>query len=278
MEAQREKESKEHVAAVGVVRAQFAEQQRDLKKKEKEFSGKEATVQATEKQLQQQASSLKEKLDRLEADKSALQRLVVAAEKQNISVPTISLSEIDISTQVLGTGGFASVYKAKWRGNTVAVKRMLSAEEATANSLTEEDVSDLFYRELKNLCRLRHRNVINVLAACVEPGKLCLVMDFCKSGDLRSILSSKAEVTAANRIKWAIEVARGFLFMHTCSPPLCHRDVKSSNILIDSKGNVAKIIDFGLCTAEGENDWSFTSHGLNERSTRGTPAYMSPGK
>jgi serine/threonine protein kinase len=154
---------------------------------------------------------------------------------------------------------------------------MFTPEECTANSLTEADISDLFYRELRNLCGLRHKNIINVLAACVEPQNLCIVMELCRIGDLRSILSSKRDVTSSNRINWAVGIARGLLYMHASQPQLIHRDVKASNVLIDGKSDTAKIIDFGLCTMKGETDWSFTSHGLNERTTRGTPAYMAPG-
>lgn len=173
------------------------------------------------------------------------------------------------STQV-GQGGYGKVYRGVLSDNTiVAIKR---AEEGSLQGQKE------FLTEIQLLSRLHHRNLVSLLGYCSEEGEQMLVYEFMPNGTLRDWLSGKSEESLNIRMRLCIALgsAKGILYLHTeANPPIFHRDIKASNILLDSK-LTAKVADFGL---------SRLAPALNDEGTvpdhvstivKGTPGYLDP--
>ncbi|XP_010461815.1 PREDICTED: probable receptor-like protein kinase At1g49730 isoform X1 [Camelina sativa] len=168
---------------------------------------------------------------------------------------------------VIGQGGFGTVYKAELRdGLVAAVKRM--------NKVSEQAEQD-FCREIELLAKLHHRNLVALKGFCINKKERFLVYDYMENGSLKDHLhaTGKPPLSWGTRMKIAIDVANALEYLHFyCDPPLCHRDIKSSNILLD-ENFVAKLSDFGL--AHSSRDGSICFEPVNTN-IRGTPGYVDP--
>ncbi|XP_010263508.1 PREDICTED: probable receptor-like protein kinase At1g49730 isoform X1 [Nelumbo nucifera] len=168
---------------------------------------------------------------------------------------------------IIGRGGFGTVYKAQFSdGCVVAVKRM--------NKVSEQG-EDEFCREMELLGRLHHRHLVALRGFCVEKHERFLMYEYMENGSLKDHLHSpdKTPLSWSTRIQIAIDVANALEYLHFyCDPPLCHRDIKSSNILLD-ENFVAKVADFGLAHASKTGSISFEPVNTD---IRGTPGYMDP--
>ncbi|KAL8094747.1 serine/threonine-protein kinase-like protein CCR1 [Apium graveolens] len=143
----------------------------------------------------------------------------------------------------LGRGSYGFVYKALLPdGRQVAVKR---ANAATIIHTNNRD----FEMELEILCSIRHTNIVNLLGYCAEMGERLLVYEFMPHGTLHDHLhGGLAPPNWTLRLNIALQAAKGLEYLHKeVSPPIIHRDVKSSNILLDADWG-ARIADFGLLT------------------------------
>ncbi|KAJ9179690.1 hypothetical protein P3X46_008029 [Hevea brasiliensis] len=170
----------------------------------------------------------------------------------------------------VGRGGYGKVYRGILSDNTtVAIKR---AEQGSLQGQKE------FFTEIGLLSRLHHRNLVSLIGYCDEKGEQMLVYEFLPNGTLRDWLSAKAKekLNFGMRLNIALGSAKGILYLHTeANPPVFHRDIKASNILLDSK-LIAKVADFGLSRlAPVQNDEGTL---LNHVSTvvKGTPGYIDP--
>jgi hypothetical protein len=144
----------------------------------------------------------------------------------------------------LGRGSFGFVYKAVLTdGRQVAVKR---ANAATIIHTNSRD----FEAELEILCNIRHGNIVNLLGYCAEMGERLLVYEFMPHGTLHDHLHGELSPLDWNlRLKISLQAARGLEYLHKeVTPPIVHRDVKTSNILLDSEWG-ARIADFGILSA-----------------------------
>ena len=174
-----------------------------------------------------------------------------------------SFDEIPIGAIVfgkrVGTGAFGDVLKASYQGTDVAVKRLRLDP-------SQPQAAEDFRRELRVLCGLRHRHVVQFLGACTTGPDLCLVMDFCGFGSLYGVLHNRRQnITAAHVLRWMADTCRGMMYLHSRS--IIHRDVKSGNLLLDDSG-VIKVADFGLARAHGPTS--------NLLTLVGTYPYMAP--
>lgn len=167
----------------------------------------------------------------------------------DITTQEFRLSELKDATNgfkefnELGRGSYGFVYKAILSdGRQVAVKRANAATRIHSNSRD-------FEAELEILCKIRHCNLVNLLGYCAEMGERLLVYEFMPHGTLHDHLhGGLSPLNWTLRLKISLHAARGIEYLHKDAvPPVIHRDIKTSNILLDSDWG-ARIADFGLLT------------------------------
>lgn len=148
------------------------------------------------------------------------------------------------SVQPVGSGGFGSVYKADYLGESVALKKV---KKCTKNKLASRQS---FWAEL-NAAHVRHRNVVRVIAAttCVpadfgdESSIGTILMEFVGSRNLQQIIYGCAELLGGGRwLRYSTDIAHGLRFLHSHS--IAHLDIKPANVLVSGE-DVCKIADFG---------------------------------
>ncbi|KAF3331866.1 putative LRR receptor-like serine/threonine-protein kinase [Carex littledalei] len=173
------------------------------------------------------------------------------------------------SAQV-GQGGYGKVYKGILAdGTVVAIKR---AQEGSLQGSKE------FFTEIELLSRLHHRNLVALLGYCDEEDEQMLVYEFMPNGTLRDHLSGKRKepLSFSTRLRIALASARGILYLHMeADPPIFHRDIKASNILLDSK-MVAKVADFGLSRLAPVPNIEGDAPSHVSTVVKGTPGYLDP--
>ncbi|KAK4413331.1 Serine/threonine-protein kinase-like protein CCR4 [Sesamum alatum] len=180
--------------------------------------------------------------------------------------------------QKIGTGSFGSVYHAILDdGRNVAIKRAeasASSSYAGATKRGQEDQDSAFLNELEFLSRVNHKNLVRLLGYCEDCNERVLVYEYMDNGTLFDHLhklQSSPLMSWATRIKVALDAARGIEYLHEYAVPrVIHRDIKSSNILLDAKWT-AKVSDFGLSLMGPQDDESHLS-----LRAAGTMGYMDP--
>ncbi|KAK2445937.1 Protein kinase superfamily protein [Trifolium repens] len=167
-------------------------------------------------------------------------------------VPIIDYKQIEKSTNnfeennILGVGGFGCVYKAQFDENLVVAVKKLHCQTQYAE--TE------FENELELLSKIQHPNIISLLGCSINGEMRFIVYELMQNGSLEAQLhgpSQGSRLTWYMRMKIALDTASGLEYLHEhCYPPVIHRDMKSSNILLDANFN-ATLSDFGLAIIDG---------------------------
>ncbi|XP_059667713.1 probable LRR receptor-like serine/threonine-protein kinase At1g67720 isoform X2 [Cornus florida] len=199
------------------------------------------------------------------------QRLVSSlGDAANEAAHCFSVSEIEDATsnfeKKVGSGGFGVVYYGKLKdGKEIAVKVL------TSNSFQGKRE---FSNEVSLLSRIHHRNLVQFLGYCQEEGKSILVYEFMHNGTLKEHLygplTRERSISWIKRLEIAEDAAKGIEYLHTgCVPSIIHRDLKTSNILLD-RNLRAKVSDFGLSKLAVDGASHVSSI------VRGTVGYLDP--
>ncbi|XP_031269854.1 LOW QUALITY PROTEIN: wall-associated receptor kinase-like 20 [Pistacia vera] len=166
--------------------------------------------------------------------------------------------------RILGSGGFGEVYKGELQdGTVVAVK---AAKVGNIKSTQQ------VLNELGILSQVNHKNLVRLLGCCVEAEQPLMIYDYISNGTLFDHLQGKYSpfLTWETRLRIALQTAEALAYLHSAAyTPIYHRDVKSTNILLDDEFN-AKVSDFGLSR--------LALPGLSHVSTcaQGTLGYLDP--
>ncbi|KAM4116115.1 hypothetical protein ACJW30_02G026500 [Castanea mollissima] len=196
----------------------------------------------------------------------------IEGQSEDMEVPSFTLATIVMATNnfssynKLGEGGFGLVYKGTLiDGKEIAVKRL---SQKSGQGLSE------FKNEVILIAKLQHRNLVRLLGYCIEGDEKMLIYEYMPNGSLDSFIFDQ---TKAKVLGWSMRfniicgIARGLLYLHEDSRlRIIHRDLKASNILLDSKMN-PKISDFGMARIFGGDQIEG-----NTNRVVGTYGYMAP--
>ncbi|KAF8411595.1 hypothetical protein HHK36_004152 [Tetracentron sinense] len=168
---------------------------------------------------------------------------------------------------LIGHGGFGDVYKAQLKdGSVVAIKKLIHISGQGDREFTAE---------METIGKIKHRNLVPLLGYCKVGEERLLVYEYMRFGSLDDILHDRRKdgikLNWAARRKIAIGAARGLAFLHhSCIPHIIHRDMKSSNVLLDENLE-ARVSDFGMARLMSAMD----TH-LSVSTLAGTPGYVPP--
>ncbi|KNA23893.1 hypothetical protein SOVF_020500 [Spinacia oleracea] len=168
---------------------------------------------------------------------------------------------------LIGKGGFGDVYKAQLKdGSVVAIKKLVYMCGQGDREFTAE---------METIGKIKHRNLVPLLGYCKVREERLLVYEYMKYGSLADVLhdpkKAKIKLNWSARKKIAIGAARGLVFLHhNCIPHIIHRDMKSSNVLVDENLE-ARVSDFGMARLMSAVD----TH-LSVSTLAGTPGYVPP--
>ncbi|XP_054806764.1 brassinosteroid LRR receptor kinase [Prosopis cineraria] len=168
---------------------------------------------------------------------------------------------------LIGSGGFGDVYKAQLKdGSVVAIKKLIHISGQGDREFTAE---------METIGKIKHRNLVPLLGYCKVGEERLLVYEFMKYGSLEDVLHDRkkagVKLNWAVRRKIAIGAARGLAFLHhNCIPHIIHRDMKSSNVLLDENLE-SRVSDFGMARLMSAVD----TH-LSVSTLAGTPGYVPP--
>ncbi|TVU23169.1 hypothetical protein EJB05_30203, partial [Eragrostis curvula] len=196
----------------------------------------------------------------------AMQSTTVMSPKSLVAM-LMGLSNKD----VIGTGGYGTVYRLRVDEKTAfAVKKL--------NRVGSAEMDRGFERELETMGDIKHRNIVPLCGYYAAPHFNLLIYELMPNGSLDDMLHPCPEkkkkmmisLDWAARYKIAVGVARGLSYLHhDCIPHVIHRDIKSSNILLDHNMD-ARLSDFGLATVINPNHSHVTTV------VAGTFGYLAP--
>ncbi|XP_022720860.1 probable receptor-like protein kinase At1g80640 [Durio zibethinus] len=179
--------------------------------------------------------------------------LWMAAKKGSVAVIEYQLLEAATNnfreSNVLVQGGRGRIYRACFDEKYLAAVKKLDGGG--------QDAEREFENEVNWLVKIQHQNIVSLLGCCINGETRLLVYEMMQNGSLESQLHGPTQgstLTWHLRMKIAIDVARALDYLHEqCNPPVVHRDIKSSNILLDSNYD-AKLSDFGLALTTGSQN------------------------
>ncbi|KAG4967071.1 probable receptor-like serine/threonine-protein kinase At4g34500 isoform X1 [Glycine soja] len=180
--------------------------------------------------------------------------------------------EVELATRgfaegnVIGEGGYAVVYRGVLHdASVVAVKNLLNNKGQAEKE---------FKVEVEAIGKVRHKNLVRLVGYCAEGARRMLVYEYVDNGNLEQWLHGDvgpvSPLTWDIRMRIAIGTAKGLAYLHEgLEPKVVHRDIKSSNILLDKNWN-AKVSDFGLAKLLGSEKSHVTTRVM------GTFGYVAP--
>ncbi|KAL8241411.1 hypothetical protein R6Q59_014765 [Mikania micrantha] len=186
-----------------------------------------------------------------------------------IKLQDVKLATDDFSrNKLIGRGGFGQVYKGEL---SLPNGRKMVACKRLDRMLGQGNPE--FYKEIMMLSKYKHENLVSLTHFCNEDGEMILVYEYVSRGSLDRYISD-VNLTWSQRLKICIGVARALNFLHDPTEThqrLIHRDIKSSNILLDDTW-IPKVSDFGLSKTGPANQ----QHTFVFSNAVGTPGYCDP--
>ena len=152
--------------------------------------------------------------------------------------------------EMIAQGGSGTVYKGRYRGKDVAIKVIRSG----AGEMKRE-----FEREVRALRRVAHPNLVLFLGAMETP-TFTIVTELCTGSSLFHLLHQSPDIslTWPQKLKICTDIAQGMLYLHSLTPPILHRDLKSLNLLLKqpiipgrTDNILVKVMDFGISRTLG---------------------------
>jgi len=170
-------------------------------------------------------------------------------------------AELEMGREI-GLGSSAKVFRARWRGTDVACKCV---------NINSKSAISCFLREVRTLAKLRHPCIVPFLGACLQPPNRCWILcKYMEGGTLAEWLHKGAGRKASSKAKHNVlkDIAAAMQCLEDALPTVMHRDLKASNVYVDSAGH-AHVADFGLSRCLPKPGETITGE-------TGTYMYMAP--
>ncbi|XP_041012559.1 receptor-like cytoplasmic kinase 176 [Juglans microcarpa x Juglans regia] len=207
---------------------------------------------------------------------------------QSSNLRSFSFNELKTATRnfrpdsVLGEGGFGCVFKGWIDERLFTAAKPGTGMVIAAKRLNQEGFQghQEWLAEINYLGQLHHPNLVKLVGYCLEDDHRLLVYEFMARGSLENHLFRRSSyvqpLSWSHRMKIALGAAKGIAFLHSDKVQVIYRDVKSSNILLDSNYNV-KLSDFGLAKDGPTGDKSHVSTRVMGTYGYAAPEYMATG-
>lgn len=211
--------------------------------------------------------------------------------KSDVSSPSMMLKPFTLndlkaatknfrSDSYLGEGGFGIVFKGWIDENSYAPTKPGVGTVVAIKKLKRESFQGHkeWLAEVTYLGQLRHKNLVKLIGYCSESDNKLLVYEYMQKGSLENHLFKRGaqQISWAMRVKIAIDVAHGLSFLHSLETQVIFRDLKGSNILLDSDFN-AKLSDFGLARNGPTGDKTHVSTKVVGTRGYAAPEYVATG-
>lgn len=184
------------------------------------------------------------------------------------------------SDSVLGEGGFGYVFKGWIDANTLSPTKPGSGMVVAIKKQKSEGLQGHkeWLAEVNYLGQLHHENLVKLIGYCSESANRLLVYEYMPKGSLENHLFRKnvEPIPWATRMNVALSVAQGLAFLHGLDANVIYRDLKASNILLDSDFN-AKLSDFGLARDGPTGDKTHVSTRVMGTQGYAAPEYVATG-
>lgn len=146
----------------------------------------------------------------------------------------------------LGQGGMGTVYLARdhrLHGRTYVIKKL---RDDFFRDEDREKAMAFFMREIEVLCDLKHPNIVDIKDHFPEGNDYFILMEYVEGKNLHEMLHERGEPFAEEQVlEWSVQICKVLNYLHTHDPPVIYRDLKPSNVMIDTLGRV-KLVDFGI--------------------------------
>ncbi|KAG8985672.1 hypothetical protein FRB90_004508 [Tulasnella sp. 427] len=192
-------------------------------------------------------------------------------ELKHLVIPPAELTiEEDVE---LGVGAYGEVFFATLNRNSTSVKVAVKQLRIAQAKGVRRRIAIRLARELKVWATANHPNILALVGFYVSDNYGCaqLVSPLMSNGNVNKYIEGH-QPSVVTRLRLITGIASGMNYLHTCDPPICHGDLKPSNVLV--KDNIEAVLcDFGLANFVLE---SGAATGLSTTSVKGCPRYMSP--
>ncbi|GFP97609.1 protein kinase 2b chloroplastic [Phtheirospermum japonicum] len=204
----------------------------------------------------------------------------------SINLKSFTFNELKHATKnfspdnLIGEGGFGYVFKGWINENTLASSKPGSGTVVAVKKIKTQSSQGHreWLTEVRYLGQLRHENLVKLIGYCSESKNRMLVYEFMPKGSLENHLFKKGvqPLSWSTRVQIATDIARGLSFLHSLNANVIYRDLKVSNILVDSKSH-AKLSDFGLARKGPIGDGTHVSTRVVGTMGYAAPEYVASG-